>query len=76
MKVKVYSTQTCPWCVKVKEWLKEKNVEFEEVNDGQDKEAAKEMVEKTGQMGVPVTEIDGQFVIGFDEAKLKELLKL
>lgn len=76
MKIVVYSTNSCPHCVYLKDWLKEKNIEFEEINVGEDKEAAKEMVEKTGQMGVPVTEIDGQFVIGFDKEKLKELLKV
>jgi glutaredoxin-like YruB-family protein len=55
MKVKVYSTQWCPWCTKVKDWLKENKVKFEEKNVGEDQEAAVEMIEKTGQRGVPVT---------------------
>lgn len=75
MTVKVYSTPTCPWCVKVKDYLKEKNVEFEEVNVAQDQEAVKEMMEKSGQMGVPVLDINGTIIIGFDQAKIDEALK-
>lgn len=76
MKVRVFSTKTCVHCVHLKDFLKKHNIEFEEIDVGANQEAAKEMVEKSGQMGVPVTEIDGKFVIGFDEAKLKELLKI
>ena len=76
MKVTVYSTSTCPWCVKLKEWLKENKIEFEEIDVSIDLDSARRMVEKTGQMGVPVTEIDNQFVTGFDINKLKELLKI
>jgi glutaredoxin-like YruB-family protein len=75
-KVKVYSTPTCPWCHKLKEFLQENNIEFEDINVAEDQEAAKSMVDKTGQMGVPVSEIDGEFIIGFDEPKLKEKLNL
>lgn len=76
MKVIVYSTQGCPWCVKVKEWLKENKIEFEEIDVGANMNAAREMVEKSGQMGVPVIDINGQIVVGFDINKLKELLKI
>ena len=76
MKITVYSTPVCPWCVKLKEWLKRNKIEFEEIDVSTDLDSAKSMVEKTGQMGVPVTEIDGQFVIGFDINKLKEILKI
>jgi glutaredoxin 3 len=74
-KVKVYSTPTCPWCKKTKEFLKQKKVEFEDINVAENHEAAHEMVEKSGQMGVPVTEIDGNIVVGFDKEKLESLLK-
>lgn len=74
--VKVYSTPICPWCTRVKEFLKQNNVEFEDINVAQDQEKAQKMIQKSGQTGVPVVEIDGQIVIGFDEAKLKSLLKL
>ena len=76
MKITVYSTPVCPWCVKLKEWLKRNKIEVEEIDVSTDLDSAKSMVEKTGQMGVPVTEIDGQFVIGFDINKLKEILKI
>ena len=74
--VKVYSTQSCPWCVRVKDFLKESDVSFTDVDVGADQEAAKEMVEKSGQMGVPVVDIDGEITVGFNEAKLRELLNL
>ena len=74
--VKIYSTPTCPWCKKAKEYFKENNVKFEYINVAEDKEKAQEMVEKSGQMGVPVTDIDGEIIIGFDQDKIKELLKL
>jgi len=80
MKIKVYSTAACPWCYKVKEWLNEKKIEFEDIDVGADQEAAREMIEKSGQMGVPVVEVinDGksEIIIGFDEEKLKKVLKL
>lgn len=75
-KVMVYSTPTCPYCNMVKEFLTENKVEFEEKNVAEDEAAAKEMIEKTGQQGVPVIDIDGKTVVGFDEAKLRELLKI
>jgi len=74
-KVIVYSAEWCPWCHKVMDFLKENNVEYEERNvDNPD--YAKEVVAKSGQGGIPVTDIDGQIVIGFDVKKIKELLKL
>ncbi|MCK4700865.1 MAG: glutaredoxin family protein [Bacteroidales bacterium] len=76
MKVTVYSTSTCPWCTRLKDWLKENKIEFEEIDVSIDLDSARRMVEKTGQMGIPVTEIDNQFVTGFDINKLKELLKI
>ncbi len=74
--IKVYSTQTCPYCVTLKAWLKEKGFEFEDVDVGQDEGARDEMIEKSGQMGVPVVDIDGQIVIGFDKEKISKLLKI
>lgn len=66
----------CPYCTTLKEFLKERGIEFEEIDVSQDEKARKEMVEKTGQMGVPVMEIDGEIVIGFDREKIIKLLKL
>lgn len=76
MKIIVYSTSTCPFCIQVKDFLKENKIEFEDIDISQNTEAAKEIAEKSGQMGVPVIDIDGQLVIGFDKEKLKQLLKL
>ena len=74
-KVMVYSTNTCPYCVMAKNWLKEKKFEFEDINVGIDQEKAKEMIKKSGQMGVPVLDIDGQIIIGFDKPKIEAALK-
>lgn len=76
MKVKIYTTPSCPWCVRTKQFFKEHNVKYEEVDVSSNRQAAEEMIEKSGQMGVPVSEIEGQMVVGFDEPKLKKLLKL
>lgn len=75
-KVKVYSTPTCPYCFTLKEFLKEHGIEFEDIDVSQDKEAAREMIEKTGQRGVPVAQIDGDFVIGFNKEKISKLLNI
>jgi len=72
--VKVYSTPTCPYCVTLKEFLKENNIEFEDINVAEDAEAREEMIQKTQQMGVPVVDIDGQIIIGFDREKISSLL--
>ena len=73
-KVKVYSTSSCPWCVKVKDFLKEKGVKFEDINVGADRKAAEEMVKKSGQMGVPVTEINGKIIVGYDKEAIEKAL--
>jgi glutaredoxin-like YruB-family protein len=64
--IKVFSTKTCPWCTKVKEYLQNKGVEFETVDVSANREAAMEMVKKTGQMGVPVTQIGEKYIIGYN----------
>ncbi|MBD3210126.1 NrdH-redoxin [Candidatus Micrarchaeota archaeon] len=74
-KVIVYTGAWCPWCHKVMDFLKEHNVEFE-ARDVENQEYAREVVEKSGQGGIPVTEIDGQIVVGYDVNKLRELLGL
>jgi len=78
MEVKVFSTKTCPWCTKTKEFLQENKIEFKGIDVGEDQEAAKEMVEKSGQMGVPVTIIKKddkeEVIIGFDKPKLEKIL--
>ena len=74
MAVKVYSTPTCPWCFKVKQYLKEKNIPFEDIDVSRDQQAAQEMVQKSGQMGVPVIDINGKIIIGFDVQAINEAL--
>ncbi len=74
--VKVYTTPVCPYCYTLKEFLKGHNVQFEEVDVSQDEKARDEMIKKSGQMVAPVVDVEGQIVIGFDKAKLFQLLKL
>lgn len=81
MKVIVYSTLDCPWCDKLKEFLKSYKVKFKEFDVADDKEKASEMIEKSGETGVPQTEIiddngKSEIVIGFDEQRLRRLLNL
>ena len=75
-KVTVYSTPTCPWCHKEKDFLKENNIPFQDVNVAADHKAAQDMIERSGQMGVPVTDIDGTIIVGFDKNALKKALKI
>lgn len=72
--VTVYSTPTCPYCTQVKEYLKSKSVPFTEHNVASDLDARNAMVQKSGQLGVPVIEVDGQVVVGFNRGKLDEIL--
>ncbi|MBI4435296.1 glutathione S-transferase N-terminal domain-containing protein [Candidatus Uhrbacteria bacterium] len=76
MIVTVYSTPTCPFCKQVKAYLKEHNIAFTDIDVMSDQEKAREMIQKSGQMGVPVIDIDGEIVIGFDQKRLSELLKI
>jgi len=75
-KVKVYSTPTCPYCVTLKEFLKANDIELEDIDVSQDMEAQKDMVERSGQMGVPVVDIDGEMVFGFDRERISKLLNI
>ena len=75
-KVIVYSTVSCPYCVTLKEFLKENNIEFEDIDVSKDQKVLEEMVKKSGQMGVPVVDIDGVIVVGFDREKIVELLNI
>ncbi len=72
--VKVYSTKTCPHCVRAKEYLSDNKIEFEDIDVAEDQEKAREMVDLTGQMGVPVIVIDGEAIVGFDRAKIQKAL--
>lgn len=72
--VTIYSTPTCHFCRAAKEFFTNNNVEYTDVDVAADAEKRKEMIEMTGQMGVPVIKIENDVVVGFDEGKLKELL--
>ncbi|MFA5156732.1 MAG: glutaredoxin domain-containing protein [Candidatus Omnitrophota bacterium] len=74
--VKVYSTSTCPYCIRVKQFLKDNNIAFEDVDVASNEKEAELMVEKSGQMGVPVLDIDGEIIVGFDKERIKEALGL
>ncbi len=68
--VTVYSTNTCPYCVMAKDWLKKKGIAYKEVDVGSDAKAAEEMMDKSGQMGVPVIDFGGKIIVGFDQRAL------
>ena len=72
--VKIYSTPTCPYCKMAKQFLTENNIHFEDIDVASNQTAAQEMISKSNQMGVPVIEVDGQVVVGFDKGKIKQLL--
>lgn len=72
--VKIYTTPTCVYCKMAKQFFKEHNVEYQEADVAKDAAEREEMIKKSGQLGVPVIDIDGELVIGFDQAKLSELL--
>ncbi len=74
--VKIYSTKTCIWCAKTKEFLSNHGIKFKDIDVSKDKRALKEMVKKSGQLGIPVIEIKGRVIVGFDEEELRRLLKI
>jgi glutaredoxin-like YruB-family protein len=73
-KVKVYSTSTCPYCIRVKSYLDSQSVSYENIDVSTDKDGLEEMVRISGQMGVPLIVVDGQMIVGFDKERLQELL--
>ena len=75
-KVIVYSTNTWPWCIKVKDYLDKNNIEYEIFDVGADRQKAMEMVDKSGQQGVPVVDIDGKIIVGFNQKKLDRYLEI
>jgi glutaredoxin 3 len=72
--VTVYTTPTCPWCTKVKTFLNDKGVSFEEKDVSDNNQAAQEMIELTGQRSVPVIKKGGQYVVGFDPERLESII--
>jgi glutaredoxin-like YruB-family protein len=75
-KVKIYSTTTCPFCIRAKQFLKENHIDFEDIDVANNQTAAEEMIQKSGQMGVPVLDIEGEIIVGFDKEKIKQALEL
>lgn len=73
-KVTIYSTPSCPYCVYVKDYFKQNNIPFEDVDVTRDRSRAQEMIEKSGQMGVPVIDINGQIIVGFQPEIFEQLL--
>ena len=76
MKVELYTTNVCPWCHKAKEFFDENKIEYTEKNVQKHPELAAELLEKSGQMGVPVITIDDELMIGFNKDRLKKALKI
>lgn len=74
--VKVYSTPACPFCVMAKQFLKNNNIGFEDIDVSVNQAAAEEMIHKSGQMKVPVIDIDGDIIVGFDKQRIKNVLGL
>lgn len=74
--VTIYSTPTCPFCIRAKQFLKESNIEYTDVDVSTDQTKAQEMINRSGQMGVPVVDVDGTIIVGFDKDKIKEALKI
>lgn len=74
MAVKVYSTPTCPWCTMAKKYLTSKNIMFEDIDVSKNRQGALEMIEKSGQRGVPVIDIYGQIIVGFDQKRIDEMI--
>ncbi len=73
-RVIVYGTPVCPYCIRAKQFLKESNVAFEDNDVSTDRAKAEEMMRKSGQMGVPVLDIDGEIIVGFEKEKIKSAL--
>ncbi|MEM3421789.1 MAG: Uxx-star family glutaredoxin-like (seleno)protein [Candidatus Hadarchaeum sp.] len=74
--VVIYTTPTCPFCKMAKDFLRQNNVSYTEINVAEDQNAAMEMIKKAGQMGVPVLDIDGEIIVGFDREAIKRALNL
>jgi glutaredoxin-like YruB-family protein len=75
-KITIYTTPTCIYCKLTKEFFKQNDIKFKEYNVAKDLKKAKEMIEKSGQQGVPVIDINGKIIIGFNKNELKEALNL
>ncbi len=72
--IKIYTTQTCPYCVMAKDYFKQKGVQYEELDVSGDEKAREEMINKSNQMGVPVLDIDGVIIVGFNRSEIDKVL--
>lgn len=75
MAVTIYTTPTCGYCNLAKEYFKKNNIQFTEYNVAQDQSKAQEMVQKSGQMGVPVIDVNNKVIVGFNQAAIEQALK-
>ncbi len=75
MQIKIYSTLNCPYCVMAKDFFKSRGLEYQDINVAEDQVAFQEMVKKSGQMGVPVIDIDGNIIVGFNRLEIEKLIK-
>jgi len=75
-KIQIYTTPGCAYCHMAKEYFKSKSLEYEDIDVFKDVQKRQEMIQETGQMGVPVIKINGKIVIGFNKSKINELLDL
>lgn len=74
MAIKLYSTPTCPWCSMTRKYFDTRNVQYQDIDVTKDRNAVEEMVAKSGQRGVPVIDIDGSIIIGFDKERVDSLI--
>lgn len=74
MTVKVYTTLACPYCYTLKEFLKEHNIEFEDIDITKDEKIKDDIIKRSGAIGAPIIEVDGELIVGFDRAKIVKLL--
>lgn len=75
-KVKIYSTPTCPYCMRAKQFLKENNIDFEDIDVSANQAQAQEMIRISGQTAVPVLDIEGEVIVGFNKDRIKQVLGL
>jgi len=74
--VTIFTTSHCPYCNMTKDFFKENNIKFKEIDVSSDQKAAQEMIKKSGQLGVPVIDIDGTIIVGFNKLALKQALDI
>ncbi len=75
-KIIIYGTSHCPWCHKTREFLNEHNIKFKDINVEESEKDKKDMIKKSGQLGVPVIDINGKIIVGFDESAIRKALKI